>query len=214
MDVDYIAAGGHKFGSPVGIGVLIAKNPQELCRLHPATPSILLVSAFAQALAFRTQHLEEFADAATALHDRFINGIMNELPDAELNGKLADGNERTQSPYIANISFPGIENHALVLRLSADGLMASSGAACDSGKNEPSRVLLAEGYTEARARSAVRFSFDYKLDLTADELQPNFGIDVTRDFAVIDEAVRIVAACVKEMKNLTPSRDSFKKAVE
>ena len=198
---DLIAGGGHKFGSPVGVGVLIARDPEAVRgAYHPATPSVPLAMAFAQALHFRTQHLALFGDVTARLHDRFVSGIMNEISDAGLNGKFAAGNEQMQSPYIASISFPGIENHALVLRLSADGLMASSGAACDSGKNEVPRVLLAEGYTENRARSTVRFSFDYKLDLTADELQPNFGIDITRDFAIIDEAVRIVARNVKEMR--------------
>lgn len=196
-----IAGGGHKFGAPVGVGVLIAKDPEKVRRIyHPATPSVPLAAAFAQALYFRTQHLEELGACAVILHDRFISGIMNEMPDAQLNGKFVIGNEQTQSPYIANISFPSIENHALALRLSADGLMASSGAACESGNNEPSRVLLEEGYSINRARSAVRFSFDYKLDLTADELQPNFGIDITRDIAIVDEAVKIVARNVKEMR--------------
>lgn len=198
---DLIAGGGHKFGSPVGVGILIARDPEAVRgAYHPATPSVPLAMAFAQALHFRTQHLALFDDVTARLHDRFVSGIMNAISDAELNGKFAAGNEQMQSPYIASISFPGIENHALVLRLSADGLMASSGAACDSGKNEVPRVLLAEGYTENRARSTVRFSFDYKLDLTADELQPNFGIDITRDFAIVDEAVRIVARNVKEMR--------------
>lgn len=201
MPAALIAGSGHKFGAPVGVGVLIARDPEEVREVyHPATPSVPLAMAFAQALYFRTQHLELFAGTAARLRDRFISGIMNEIPDAQLNGYIAAENPHKQSPYIASVSFPGIENHAILLRLSADGLMASSGAACDSGKNEVPRVLLAEGYTENRARSTVRFSFDYKLDLTANERQPKLGIDITRDMAIVDEAVNIVARNVKEMR--------------
>lgn len=202
---DYIAGGGHKFGAPVGVGVLIAKDPESIYELeHFATPSVALTAAFSQALWFRTQHLSEFAEMAGRLHDRLIDGMMNEIPDAKLNGSVYEGNESSQSAYIANISFPGVENTALVLRLSSMNVMASGGAACSSGDNKPSRVLLAAGYPEERARSAVRFSFDYTLRLPMDEYQPRFGAEQEQDFAKIDQAVKITADCVKELRNLCP----------
>lgn len=203
--IDCIAGGGHKFGAPVGVGVLIAKDPERIYELeHFATPSVALTAAFSQALWFRTQHLSEFAEMAGRLHDRLIDGIMNEIPDAKLNGHVYAGNSALQSPYIANISFPGVENTALVLRLSSMNVMASGGAACSSGDNKPSRVLLAAGYPEERARSAVRFSFDYTLRLPIDEYQPGFGAEQEKDFAKIDRAVKITADCVKELRNLCP----------
>lgn len=206
-EIDYIAGGGHKFGAPVGVGVLIAKDPERIYELeHFATPSNALVAAFSQALWFRTQHLAEFAEMAGCLHDRLIDGMMNEITDAKLNGSVYQGKEASQSPYIANISFPGVENTALVLRLSSENVMVSGGAACSSGDNKPSRVLLAAGYPEERARSAVRFSFDYTLRLPMDEYQPNFGAEQEQDFAKIDEAVKITAACVKELRNLCPQQ--------
>lgn len=207
--IDYLAGGGHKFGAPVGVGVLIAKDPESIYELeHFATPSVALAAAFSQAFWFRTQHLSEFAEMAGRLHDRLIDGMMNEIPDAKLNGSVYEGNESSQSPYIANISFPGVENTALVLRLSSMNVMASGGAACSSGDNKPSRVLLAAGYPEERARSAVRFSFDYTLRLPMDEYQPRFGAEQEQDFAKIDEAVKITAQCVKELKNLSAKRDN------
>lgn len=202
--IDFICGSGHKIGAPVGIGVLIAKTPADITeRFHFGTPSVPLASAFAEALAFRTDHIDEFKNAAATLHDRLIDGIMNEIPDAQLNGRLYKGNEVIQSPYIANVSFPNIENHALVLRLAADGLMVSSGAACSSGDNAPSRVLLASGYSEERARSAVRFSFDYKLDPNANDMDYNYGLNLERDIKIIDEAVKIVARNVREMQTLS-----------
>nr|DAR23340.1 MAG TPA: cysteine sulfinate desulfinase/cysteine desulfurase [Caudoviricetes sp.] len=202
--IDFICGGGHKFGAPIGIGVLIARNPEAITtNFHFGTPSAPLAAAFAEALVFRTDHIEEFKNAAATLHDRLIDGIMNEVPDAQLNGLLYKGNEIMQSPYIANVSFPNIENHALVLRLATDGLMVSSGAACSSGDNEPSRVLLASGYSEERARSAIRFSFDYKLDFDANDMGNNYGLSLERDARIIDEAVKIVAQNVREMQTLS-----------
>mgnify|MGYP002765429117 CR=1 FL=1 len=206
--IDFICGAGHKFGAPIGIGVLIARNPEAITtNFHFGTPSAPLAAAFAEALVFRTDHIDEFKNAAATLHDRLIDGIMNEIPDAQLNGLLYKGNEVMQSPYIANVSFPNIENHALVLRLAADGLMVSSGAACSSGNNEPSRVLLASGYSEERARSAIRFSFDYKLDLNANDMGYNYGLNLKRDNKIVDDAVKIVARNVRELKKLFAKRD-------
>lgn len=213
--IDFICGGGHKFGAPIGIGVLIARNPEAITtNFHFGTPSVPLVAAFAEALVFRTDRIEEFKNAAATLHDRLIDGIMNEIPDAQLNGLLYKGNEVMQSPYIANVSFPNIENHALVLRLAADGLMVSSGAACSSGDNAPSRVLLASGYSEERARSAIRFSFDYKLDFDANDMGNNYGLNLERDARIIDEAVKIVAQNVREMKKISSTRDKSDFPVE
>lgn len=200
--LDYICGSGHKFGAPVGIGVLIARNPDGiLSQRHFGTPSVPLAAAFAQALYFRTQHLREFAEMAEVLHDRLIAGILNELPDAQLNGELSHGSSGTQSPYIANVSFPGVENHALVLRLAADGVMVSSGAACSSGDPQPSRVLISSGYSEERAASAIRFSFDYSLS-EPNETSSAYGRSEATDLAKIDEAVKLVVKNVKELRTL------------
>lgn len=206
--INFICGSGHKIGAPVGIGVLIAKNSADITeRFHFGTPSVPLAAAFASALEFRTKEIDLFAGVTEFLHDRLIDGIMNEIPDAQFNGCPCFGHQMEQSPYIANISFPGIENHALVLRLAADGLMVSSGAACSSGDNEPSRVLLASGYSEERARSAIRFSFDYKLDFDANDIGNNYGLNLERDARIIDEAVKIVAQNVREMKKISSTRD-------
>lgn len=206
--INFICGSGHKIGAPVGIGVLIAKNSADITeRFHFGTPSVSLAAAFASALEFRTKEIDLFAGVTEFLHDRLIDGIMNEIPDAQFNGCPCFGHQMEQSPYIANISFPGIENHALVLRLAADGLMVSSGAACSSGDNEPSRVLLASGYSEERARSAIRFSFDYKLDFDANDMGNNYGLNLERDARIIDEAVKIVAQNVREMKKISSTRD-------
>ena len=206
--IDFICGGGHKFGAPIGIGVLVARNPESITtNFHFGTPSAPLAAAFAEALVFRTDHIDEFKNAAATLHDRLIDGIMNEIPDAQLNGRLYKGNEVMQSPYIANVSFPNIENHALVLRLAADGLMVSSGAACSSGDNAPSRVLLASGYSEERARSAIRFSFDYKLAPNANDMGYNCGLNLERYIEIVDDAVKIVARNVREMKKISSTRD-------
>ena len=68
-------------------------------------------------------------------------------------------------------------------------------------------MLLASGYSEERAQSAIRFSFDYKLDFDANDMGNNYGLNLERDARIIDEAVKIVAQNVREMKKISSTRD-------
>jgi cysteine desulfurase len=43
--------------------------------------------------------------------------------------------------------------------MDLEGILISSGAACSSGKPEPSHVLLAMGYDEDHVRATIRVSF-------------------------------------------------------
>jgi cysteine desulfurase len=45
--------------------------------------------------------------------------------------------------------------------LDSAGIDCSTGAACSAGVSQPSHVLLAMGYSEADARSALRFSLGH-----------------------------------------------------
>ena len=46
-----------------------------------------------------------------------------------------------------------------LIKLDRAGVSCSSGAACSSGSLEPSHVLLAMGFDEARANRGLRFTF-------------------------------------------------------
>jgi cysteine desulfurase len=49
--------------------------------------------------------------------------------------------------------------------LDLKGICVSSSSACNSGKDEPSHVLLAMGQTAVQARSAIRISYSrYNVD--------------------------------------------------
>ena len=77
-------------------------------------------------------------------------------PDLRIHG---DGAPRL--PNTVNVAFPGIAGETLVIALDLAGIAASTGSACASGAVEPSHVIRAMGYTEAEARTAVRFSMGW-----------------------------------------------------
>ena len=53
---------------------------------------------------------------------------------------------------------PDHKNLKWLTRLSARGISVSTGSACSAGKDNPSRVLLAMGYSYADMSRALRFS--------------------------------------------------------
>ena len=78
----------------------------------------------------------EYTRRLTALRDRLIDGILQNIPDVRLNG------HRTQRlPGNVNVSVRYVEGEALLMRLDLAGVEASSGSACTSGSLDPSHVL-------------------------------------------------------------------------
>jgi cysteine desulfurase len=64
------------------------------------------------------------------------------------------------------MGFPGLDAHALLVRLDEVGICASAGSACHSGAFEPSHVLSAMGLSDEEAASCIRFSLSA---MTSDE---------------------------------------------
>ena len=59
-------------------------------------------------------------------------------------------------PNTLYAAFPGVDANELLSRM--DGVATGSGAACHSGKTEPSKVLLAMGVTPEIARATLRLT--------------------------------------------------------
>ena len=118
------------------------------------------------------------------LRDDFESRIFERFGDAILNG------DRTRRlPNISNIAFPGIEGEALLINLDMQGIAVSTGSACSSGSLEPSPVIRALGADDARARSAIRFSFGKQN--TADE---------------VDRILEVLPDAVERLRSLSPSK--------
>ena len=61
-------------------------------------------------------------------------------------------------PFTTLFAVPGMKAETAVIAFDLDGVAVSSGAACSSGKVQPSHVLAAMGVPPALARGAVRVS--------------------------------------------------------
>jgi len=69
-----------------------------------------------------------------------------------------NGARGSRVPNTTNISFDRVEAESLLIALDLEGIAVSSGAACSSGKVQPSHVLSAMGVPAQLAHAAVRVS--------------------------------------------------------
>ncbi|HJX43697.1 MAG TPA: cysteine desulfurase family protein [Geodermatophilus sp.] len=169
--VDALTLTGHKLGGPMGAGALLLRRDAECMPLlhgggqerdvRSGTLDVPAIVGLAVAATTAVAARPERATRLAALRDRLVAGVLEQLPDAQLNGPalddvLAGGPGRL--PGNAHLSFPGAEGDALLMLLDARGVECSTGSACSAGVARPSHVLTAVGADADRARSSLRFS--------------------------------------------------------
>ena len=171
FESDVLVADGLKFGGVPGAAFVLAKEGVPLTPLfrgggqergmRAGTENVPAVCAMAAALKWQTENMDRNLLHVTRLRAEMLNRLKNVDYMVNAIGET--------SPYILNVSFLGVENGALALMLSNRGVMVSTGAACTTGDNAPSHVLMAMYGDEERARSAIRISFSH--DTTEDEVR-------------------------------------------
>lgn len=154
----------HKVGGPVGIGALIIDISEQFTpvihgggqerEIRSGTLDCAAAAGFAAAVHVAVTSQAEHAARMRVLQAALVEGVRAAVPDAILNGGLAD--ERL--PGNVHFTFPGCEGDALLMLLDAAGIDCSTGSACTAGIPEPSHVLLATGVPESLARASLRFS--------------------------------------------------------
>jgi cysteine desulfurase len=162
LPVDLFNLSAHKFHGPKGMGALFVKRG---LRLKPfmlgggqergrrgGTENVPGIVGMGRAAELAYSHLDDLP-AMAALRDRLEAGLLERVPQAQVNGA---GSERV--PNTSLVSFQGIEGEALFLKLSDRGVCVSTGSACATGQREPSHVLRAMGVPPELARGTVRFS--------------------------------------------------------
>ena len=88
-----------------------------------------------------------------ALRDTLEAGLKAATPQAVIFGADAD-----RLPNTTLFALPGIKAETAVIAFDLDGVAVSSGAACSSGKVQPSHVLAAMGVQRALSDGAIRVS--------------------------------------------------------
>lgn len=160
--IDMLTLSGHKLHAPKGIGALYVRRGfrfrpfllgghQERGR-RAGTQNVAGIVALGKAAAIARQHLPSILQEA-ALRDTLETGLLQTIPDCEVNG---GGSPRL--PNTSNIGFKYIEGEAILYMLNREGICASSGSACTSGSLEPSHVLTSMGLPYTILHGSIRFS--------------------------------------------------------
>ena len=160
---DALGFSAHKFYGPKGIGALYVKSGSKISRLisggrqerglRGGTVNTAGIVGLAKAFELACNSRLGTAANLEKLRNRFVERVLTEIDGTHLNG----GGEILTSH--ANISFDGCDGENILFYLDLKRIAVSTGSACSAGAVNPSRVLLAMGLSEARAKSAVRFTF-------------------------------------------------------
>ncbi len=163
--IDIAFCSGHKIGAPGG-ALLVCRSRQFFDylgtlrkeqyldgRMEPAL-CLTLTEALKRA---ETQRLERFR-RADLIRGKIIRALNNRpLP----NGKQITVTVEPQlaSPFILHLTVGGYQAAVLVRMLSARGIYVSAGSACQAETDEPSKAMLALGFSRQEAYSGLRLSF-------------------------------------------------------
>ncbi|OGW85099.1 MAG: cysteine desulfurase NifS [Omnitrophica bacterium RIFCSPHIGHO2_02_FULL_46_11] len=190
IPVDYLSFSAHKFHGPKGIGALYVREGTPFAPLffggrqerdrRAGTENVPGIVGLNCALQLAVRALDQEPFRIANLRDQLEHELITKIPESFMNGKQSQ-----RIPNTTNITIPGIEAEAFLIRLNQKGIAASSGSACLTGALEPSHVLQAMGHSEELAFSSLRFSLSRYT--TAED---------------IEAAIRIIPSLVDELRKL------------
>ena len=162
-------------------------GPHEKNR-RAGTENVAGIVGFSKAAELAAREMKPESVRLSKLRDRIINCVLSNVKDAQLNGHPSK-----RLPNNANFSFLGAEGEAIVLKLDALGIAASTGSACSSHDLAPSHVLLALGHSPLEAHGSLRITL---------------GKETTpKD---VDYAIKVIPKVIKELRAISPDIKEMK----
>jgi cysteine desulfurase len=164
LGADLLTLSGHKIGAPKGIGALIRRTEFPLVDalikgggqergLRAGTENVAGIAGFGAAAAAAREGFTTEAARMAARRDRLEAGLKAASPAV-----IIFGTESDRLPNTTLFAVPGMKAETAVIALDLEGVAVSAGAACSSGKVQPSHVLAAMGVPPHLARAGVRVS--------------------------------------------------------
>ena len=165
-NIHYLIASAHKIGGPKGVGALFYRGSDQIQISYidgggqehgrrSGTENVIGIAGFGAAAEAAQRDLENGVwDRVTQLRDSFEDRLAAAAPDLHIFGK-----DVPRLPNTSCFAIPGWKGETQVMQMDLAGYAVSAGSACSSGKvNKASPVLLAMGFDEETASSAIRVS--------------------------------------------------------
>ncbi len=168
LGADLLTLSAHKIGGPKGVGALVRGREDihftdPLIRgggqergMRAGTENVAGIAAFGAAAEAAQRQLAAEAAHMQALRDLLDAGLAAISPQAVFFGNKAD-----RLPNTTLFALAGVKAETAVIAFDLDGVAVSSGAACSSGKVQPSHVLAAMGVSPSLLNGAVRVSLGW-----------------------------------------------------
>ncbi len=164
-ECDFVSGSAHKFGGPKGVGFLKCPSKGRFQSLlfggkqeegrRAGTENVPGVISMLAALEAREGLIAQGeVQRRAGWREQFEARLKRELPGSVVVGAGQDRLWNTVS-----VLMPAADcQQRWVVKLDKIGFAVSTGSACASGREEPSRVLVAMGYSSAEAARVLRFS--------------------------------------------------------
>lgn len=162
MSIDILSMSAHKLYGPKGIGAIYRRRSNPRVKLEPriyggghergirsGTLNVPAIVGFGEAVRIARQEMDEAAVRYRGWTQHLYERLRKEIEGVQLNGHPTQ-----RLPHNLSVSIPGIDAKALIMNL--EGVAISTGSACTAASVEPSHVILALGFGEERAHSAIR----------------------------------------------------------
>ena len=164
MGIDSLSVSAHKIYGPKGVGACYI-NPQVRWAqifpgtshekgFRPGTVNVPGIASFLTAAENILKNQQEENLRFKALRSYFLERLHTIPLEIEV-----EGHSTSCLPHIVGVTIKGIEGQYTMLECNRRGIAISTGSACQVGKQEPSKTMLAIGKTYEEAKQYVRFSF-------------------------------------------------------
>jgi cysteine desulfurase len=164
LNVDLLTASSHKFNGTKGTGFVYIRSGLDLPPLifggeqeygkRSGTENVAGIVAMGFALEESVINMASERERLTGLVRATADGLKAIIPGVHISSESA-----SHLPGIMNMTFPDASGEAMMHILDMKGICVSTSSACNSGRDEPSHVLLAMGLSEQEAKSSIRISY-------------------------------------------------------
>ncbi len=174
LPVDLLSMSSHKIYGPQGSGALYVRPGVEFVPLlwgggqerqkRSGTQAVPAIAGFGVAAELATAELATETPRLMGLRDRLFHQLSN-IPSLKPTGSRQHRLPHHVSFCLTNIpasQLQGVTGKTMVRQLNLAGIGISAGSACDSGKLNPSPILLAMGYGESEALRGIRLTLGRK----------------------------------------------------
>jgi cysteine desulfurase len=174
LSVDLLSLSSHKIYGGQGAGALYVRPGVELVplllgggqeiQLRSGTQAVSTIAGFGIAAELAMQELATESSRLILLRDRLFSQL------ADIPGLVATGDLSQRLPHHVSVCIEHadgeiINGRNLVRQMNLAGIGISAGSACNSGKINPSPILIAMGYSEKAAIAGIRMTLGHDTTL-------------------------------------------------